>query len=190
MASRGQSETSKLKENLESQLDRLMAQLADLEECKEDMDEEEYETTKNETREQLEEFNMSLTRLLSGDMTLVDQFGAMQLAIQAAISQAFHTPEVIRMFAKKQPGQLRQRLAEVERDAKISKMSTDTYSQQKAEILAALKKLGDALSPQEEEFLQLHASASLKGFEQVSGDLSSSDKILSMVGSQVQHVRQ
>jgi hypothetical protein len=34
-------------------------------------------------------------------------------AIQAAISEAFKTPEVIRMFAKKQPGQLRDRLAEV-----------------------------------------------------------------------------
>ena len=36
-----------------------------------------------------------------------------QQAIQAAISEAFKTPEVIRLFAKKQPGQLRQRLAEV-----------------------------------------------------------------------------
>ena len=34
-------------------------------------------------------------------------------AIQAAISEAFRTPEVIRMFAKKQPGQLRERLAQV-----------------------------------------------------------------------------
>lgn len=34
-------------------------------------------------------------------------------AIRAAISQAFKTPEVIRLFAKKQPGQLRTRLAEV-----------------------------------------------------------------------------
>lgn len=32
--SRGLSETNKLKSNLEEQLDRLMAQLADLEECK------------------------------------------------------------------------------------------------------------------------------------------------------------
>ena len=37
----------------------------------------------------------------------------MYQAIQAAISDAFHTPEVIRMFAKKQPGQLRERLAQV-----------------------------------------------------------------------------
>ena len=46
-------------------------------------------------------------------MTLVNELNRMQLAIQAAISEAFKTPEVIRMFAKKQPGQLRQRLTEV-----------------------------------------------------------------------------
>jgi len=34
-------------------------------------------------------------------MTLVDEFGGMQLAIQAAVSEAFKTPEVIKMFAKK-----------------------------------------------------------------------------------------
>ena len=34
MTSRGQSETQKLKQNLGEQLDRLVAQLSDLEECK------------------------------------------------------------------------------------------------------------------------------------------------------------
>ena len=34
MTSRGQQETSKLRQNMEDQLDRLMQQLADLEECK------------------------------------------------------------------------------------------------------------------------------------------------------------
>lgn len=34
MASRGKTETSKLKQNLEEQLDRLMQQLQDLEECR------------------------------------------------------------------------------------------------------------------------------------------------------------
>ena len=34
-------------------------------------------------------------------------------AIQAAVSEAFKTPEVIGMFAKKQPGQLRERLNEL-----------------------------------------------------------------------------
>ncbi|KAK1340522.1 hypothetical protein QTO34_019092 [Cnephaeus nilssonii] len=116
MASRGKTETSKLKQNLEEQLDRLMQQLQDLEECREELDADEYEETKKETLEQLSEFNDSLKKIMSGNMTLVDELSGMQLAIQAAISQAFKTPEVIRLFAKKQPGQLRTRLAELTAD--------------------------------------------------------------------------
>ncbi len=48
-----------------------------------------------------------------GDVTIVFKCLCLLQAIQAAISQAFKTPEVIRLFAKKQPGQLRTRLAEV-----------------------------------------------------------------------------
>ena len=80
---------------------------------REDLDADEYEETKSETLEQLKEFNESLARMKGGDMTLVNELNRMQLAIQAAISEAFKTPEVIRMFAKKQPGQLRTRLTEV-----------------------------------------------------------------------------
>ena len=46
-------------------------------------------------------------------MTLVDEMSAMKLAIRAAISEAFKTPEVIRMFASRRPGDLRQKLVEV-----------------------------------------------------------------------------
>jgi hypothetical protein len=44
-----------------------------------DLDQSEYEETKNETMEQLREFNESLSKMISGDMTLVDQLGSMQL---------------------------------------------------------------------------------------------------------------
>lgn len=56
-------------------------------------------------------------------------------AIQAAISQAFKTPEVIQMFAKKQPDQLREKLSQIERDQKIGKMALDLYTQQKVSVL-------------------------------------------------------
>lgn len=46
---------------------------------REDLDEEEYEETKKETLEQLSEFNDSLKKIMSGDMTLVDELGGMQL---------------------------------------------------------------------------------------------------------------
>lgn len=55
-------------------------------------------------------------------------------AIQAAISQAFKTPEVIQMFAKKQPDQLREKLSQIERDQKIGKMALDLYTQQKVKF--------------------------------------------------------
>ena len=68
-------------------------------------------------------------------------------ATRAAISEAFKTPEVIRMFAKRQPGQLRQRLNDLQRDSKIGKISNDVYTQQAVEILAALKRLGEKVWP-------------------------------------------
>lgn len=80
MASRGMSETQRLRQQMEEQLDRLMAQLADLEECKGELDPEEYEEVHKDTIEQLNEFHSSLSRMTSGDMTLVDSFNAMQLA--------------------------------------------------------------------------------------------------------------
>ncbi|XP_061163647.1 protein LZIC-like [Saccostrea echinata] len=184
-STRGQEETEKLKSNLEEQLDRLVQQLADLEEAKEDLDAEEYEETKQETMDQLTEFKESLDNMVGGNLSLVDQLSGMQLAIQAAISKAFKTPEVIRMFAKKQPGQLRQRLAEIRRDEKVGKLSGDVATQQSVEILTALKKLGENLTPEEEAYLQNNSSASLKQFEQVSGDLASGDKVLAVASSQV-----
>ncbi|XP_008317015.1 protein LZIC [Cynoglossus semilaevis] len=185
MASRGNLETGKLRQNMEEQLDRLMQQLQDLEECREELDEEEYEETKKETLEQLSEFNDSLKKILKGDMTLVDELGGMQLAIQAAISQAFKTPEVIRLFAKKQPGQLRTRLAEMDRDVMVGKLSRDVYTQQKVEILTALRKLGEKLTAEDETFLSENATASLSQFEKVTGNMGSEDKIMALASSGV-----
>ena len=86
--SRGESETKKLKSQLQSQLERLLDQLQDLENSKDELDEEEYSDMREDTLEQVEEFQASLTKLSSGDLGLVDSISAMQLAIQGAISQA------------------------------------------------------------------------------------------------------
>ncbi|KAM4016330.1 protein LZIC isoform 2-T2 [Anomaloglossus baeobatrachus] len=189
MASRGKSETSKLRQNLEEQLDRLMQQLQDLEECREELDADEYEETKKETLEQLSEFNDSLQKIIAGNMTLVDELGGMQLAIQAAISQAFKTPEVIRMFAKKQPGQLRTRLSEMDRDLMVGKLARDVYTQQKGEILTALRKLGEKLTPEDEAFLAENAGAALSQFQKVSDGLGSGDKVLALASIEVENAK-
>lgn len=103
--SHGSQETSKLKTNVEDQLNRLMTQLSDLEAMKGDLEPAEYEQTKRDTVEQLAEFEASLKKMMAGNMTLVTELGAYQLALQAAVRGAFKSPEVVKMFAKKQPGQ-------------------------------------------------------------------------------------
>ena len=47
--------------------------------CRDDLDAEEYEEMKKETLDQLREFNDSLTNLMAGNMTLVDELNRMQL---------------------------------------------------------------------------------------------------------------
>jgi len=181
MTSRGSAETEKLKQNLNDQLERLVQQLQDLEECREDLDDDEYEETKKETLDQLQEFQGSLSKLAGGDVSLVDHVNAMQLAIQAAITDAFKTPEVLRLFVKKQPGQLRQRVDQLDRDFRIGKLDANLYNHQKSEILSALQRLNETLSPAETHFLSEHASRALKQFVEIGeGDHGSTDKVLHM----------
>eukprot|EP01103_Thecamoeba_quadrilineata_P015028 TRINITY_DN4622_c0_g1_i1.p1 TRINITY_DN4622_c0_g1~~TRINITY_DN4622_c0_g1_i1.p1 ORF type:complete len:184 (-),score=46.91 TRINITY_DN4622_c0_g1_i1:24-575(-) len=178
MASRGKQETDRLKSNLEDTLNRLLEQLKDLESLKDELDPEEYESTKKDTIQQLKEFNGTLARVCAGNVSLVDQFGSVQLAIQAAVSEAFRTPEVIALFAKKQPRQLRFRLSEIQRG------NVYTHPQQALEILAALKKLGEELSPEESHFLSTNMTTSLADFERVSSQQISSD-YLNLASAQI-----
>jgi len=178
--SRGQQETQQLKQNLQEQLNRLLTQLQDLEDNKADLGEE-YEEMRTDTLQQLKELKASLMKLLEGNMTLVDEFGSVQLAIQAAVSQAFHTPEVIKMFAKKDHGSLRQRLTSLQTSHKLGKISNEDFTQQTAEILTALKKLGEKISDQEEAFLQENKTKAMSEFESVANDMGqvAKKKILS-----------
>jgi len=56
---------------------------------------------------------------------------------------------------------------QLQRDVKIDKLSQDSYVEQALEILAALRKLGDTLRPDEEALLASHATDSLRLFEKV-----------------------
>ena len=171
MAAReGKEATGQLLQNIQDQLNRLITQLADLEEMKADLEEDEYTSTKAETLQQLKEFEKSLQKTLAGNLSLVDSLSAVRLAIQGAISNAFKTPEVIRMFANKQPAQLRFKLAELQREHKLKNVDKLSFTSQvippctcpslmrvsimilsqAVEILAALKRLGEDLSAEEQ----------------------------------------
>ena len=70
---------------------------------------------------------------------------------------------------------------------KLKKMTPEAFVQQKAEVLGALKKLGEALTPREEQFLGEHMSKSLAAFEQVDNRIGSGAEktLLDLAGSQV-----
>ncbi|RMB91568.1 hypothetical protein DUI87_31797 [Hirundo rustica rustica] len=134
-----------------------MQQLQDLEECREELDADEYEETKKETLEQLSEFNDSLKKIMSGDMTLVDELSGMQL---------------------------------MDRDLMVGKLPRDLYTQQKLEILTALRKLGEKLTGDDEMFLSTNAGTALSQFERVSTDLGSGDKVFALASVEVEKAKQ
>eukprot|EP01031_Cornospumella_fuschlensis_P034899 gene34899-42262_t len=170
--SRGANETNLLKENIEDQLKRLLTQLEDVESMKEELDEDEYQSTRKETIEQLQEFEKSLKKMMAGNITLVDSVNAAQLAIQAAIRNTT-SPEILQMFLKKENGSMRTRLAALEQDARLGRISREAYEAQAGEILALLDKLKEPLSPAERELLN-KTHKNMAGFVAASTDVDHS----------------
>jgi hypothetical protein len=188
MVSRGEAETARLRANIEAQLNRLLTQMQDLEELRDELEEDEYTTMKADTLTQLREFERQLERHKAGDMSLIDEINTVQIAIQQAVAQAFHTPDVIKMFAAKQPQALRERLTELERDFKLGKVARDKYSAVRKEILTALKKLGAELTEAEEEALSDFSTAGRR--EEVTGDTQVDESAIkaSLIGKTMMHL--
>lgn len=159
MVSRGEVETETLRQRVEYRLQGLCTQLRDLEENREVLDEDEYSYLKETTIEQLKECERQVELHQSGDMTLVDHISQIQLTIQHAVSEAFKTPEVLQMFADKQPQQLRSRLEDLEREQQLARVGQTEYNAKKLEILLALNKLGQPLAGDETEFIIALSSA-------------------------------
>lgn len=53
------------------------------------------------------------------------------------------TPEVIRMFAKREPAALRLRLASLQEEHKLGRLPVAAFRSQAVEVIVALKKLGE-----------------------------------------------
>lgn len=163
--SHGADETARLKANIQDQLNRLLQQLQDLEELRDDIDDDEYDETRKDTMEQLTEFQEKLERMMAGDMTLVSELGQVKLALTAAIKDAFKTPEVIAMFAKREPAALRTRLAHLQEEHKLGRLPAGRFKSQAIEIIVALRKLGEKLTAEEQHFLDSASDEVKRQFE-------------------------
>ena len=151
-------------QQIHQQLGRLLKQLEDVEDNRELLDsEEEYLEIKGETLKQLEEFQNTLNELNHQELAS-DQLSSFKMAIQAACSQAFKTPEIIKMFAEKDTSSIHQKLATLEMNMKLGKLSMSDFREKKSELLSALQKLGVSLNSEQTLFLKQNMSEQLKQF--------------------------
>lgn len=168
--------TARLKEMVERQLQRLLCQLKDLDELKDQLTEEEIRETRSETMEELHEFQNNLDRMIAGDTTLVDELSAVRMATMAAINQAFKTPEIIRLFGSRQTEALRENLAKAQQDYHLKTITRKQYEEKAVEILTALKTLNEPLSDEEAAFLQKQMQHKFSGFQQSNNNVNQSQQ--------------
>ena len=79
----------------------------------------------------------------------------------------------------------------MEQQLKLKKISPEAYNLQKVEILGALKKLGENVSSEEEQFLKNHMSKSLEEFEKVDNSIGSGAQrsLLGLAGDQIKNAQ-
>jgi len=168
---------TQLRKNLEDQLNRLLLQLKDIDDNRDEMEAEEYEEMRSDTVRQLEEFQLSLDNI--SNVSLKSDLERFKQAVTAAIAEAFKTPEVIRFFTRKEPGQLRLKLEQIEREHTFRQIDETFYNSTRLEILLALKKLGEKLDTTEEIFLE-RATAANEMLQKLSQD-DADEKMMSSV---------
>merc|ERR1719468_61300 len=106
--------------------------------------------------------------------------------MQAAIAKAFKTPEVIRMFAKREPSALRARLASLQQDHKLGRVSDDAFQDQAEEVIVALKKLGEELTMEEKAILEASDDA-MQLFK--AADAAIDESVLTVAGEGIKQAK-
>ncbi|KAM3722203.1 Protein LZIC [Dirofilaria immitis] len=102
------------------------------------------------------------------------------MAVQSAISEAFKTPEIVAIFARKEPALLRQKLMQIETERILRKISNEAFKAKKLEILCALYKLNDHLSNEERIIIEAASKIPDFQFELASGHLSCDESVINV----------
>jgi len=114
--------------NVEAQIARLHAELQDLEDMREDLDDGEYEASKVEALLQLEEFTASLAKLQGASAA-----PAPAVVSSGAVAAAKNNEKAI----------LRSRVAALEANCRLGKITRKGLLEQAGELLQSLSKLDD-----------------------------------------------
>lgn len=124
--------------NVEAQIARLRTELRDLEEMREDLDDGEYEASKADAMVQLGEFTSSLAKL--------------QSASAAAPAPAVISGGAVAAAKNNEKAILRRRIATLEADCRLGKITRKGLLEQAGELLQSLSTI-DELRPAERALL-------------------------------------
>lgn len=90
------------------------------------------------------------------------------------------------MFGKRETSQLRNRLTEIEYDMKLGKITKEVYDLQRAEVLNALRQLGEKLELQELQLLEklIFNNIDTTNYEQVTENIDKGRIAMAVVGDE------
>lgn len=90
------------------------------------------------------------------------------------------------MFGKRETSQLRNRLTEIEYDMKLGKITKEVYDLQRAEVLNALRQLGEKLELQELQLLEklMFNNIDTTNYEQVTENINKGRIAMAVVGDE------
>ena len=135
--------------NVEAQIARLRSELRDLEEMREELDNEEYETSKAEALVQLDAFAASLAKLQS---------------VAATTAPAIISGGAVTLAKNNEKASIRSRIATLEADCRLRKITRKALLEEAGELLQSLSKIDD-LSPAEKTLLLACTSCDETGVE-------------------------
>lgn len=153
-----------LRNNVRDQFNRLLDQLDDLELLRDELTQSEYDEEKQDTIEQLREFQQFLDTTLhsNSSLSLSTEFTATQEAIKNALNaDNFHsTTTNLRKFATQDSTSIRSRIDQLERSYKLKIISQSSYQQELYKLLLALTKIDNVelTSLEQQQLKQLQES--------------------------------
>lgn len=130
----------KLIKNVLDEINRLNSQLADLETYKDELPQEEIESIKKETLEQLINNNKLLEKMKTGDLTTKTALEDAQQKINAILIENYNSKELLNSYLVGEANFLREKLKKVQRDYALNKIKVEEYELNVSYLLEAIAK--------------------------------------------------
>ncbi|KAL5281394.1 hypothetical protein ACFFRR_005035 [Megaselia abdita] len=129
---------TKLIENLENQLFRLVDQVKDLKDCKEELSSDEFGLIKDDIVDQSQQFNENINRFHLRDIVLNSRFFEFKLTLRKAIGDIFNSYEMQKIFGAHDE-KLFQQVIKLEEELKMKLIDQSSFMNKKSMILVKLQ---------------------------------------------------